>query len=275
MSEEEQRNEEQPESAPPEGGEGEAGAAPAPSEPAEETPPATDAAASAPADESSEEGPDEAAEGDAGEAGGSDEPVADVAPKAKAADVAPGADLEPIALEPERQLTAEERARAEAEAEERAQREAEATGEAREEEPTGGGRATVSIPGEARIQATGKRKRAVARVLLRAGSGQIEINDRSLDEYFPRDHHRTIARQPLVAAGYDGSVDLRIRVHGGGVGGQAGAVRHGIARALCEVDPGLRGELKRRGMLTRDARQKERRKAGLKKARKRPQFSKR
>ena len=84
-----------------------------------------------------------------------------------------------------------------------------------------------------------------------------------------------MATQPLTTTGYEGSVDVRVRVHGGGIGGQAGAVRHGIARALTEIDPELRGELKRRGFLTRDARVKERRKAGLKKARKRPQFSKR
>jgi small subunit ribosomal protein S9 len=84
-----------------------------------------------------------------------------------------------------------------------------------------------------------------------------------------------MARQALAATGYESSVDIRIRVHGGGIGGQAGAVRHGIARALTEIDPELRSELKRRGFLTRDSRVKERRKAGLKKARKRPQFSKR
>jgi small subunit ribosomal protein S9 len=84
-----------------------------------------------------------------------------------------------------------------------------------------------------------------------------------------------MVRQPLVTAGYEGTVDVRVRVHGGGIAGQAGAVRHGIARALTEIDPELRPELKRRGLLTRDARAKERRKAGLKKARKRPQFSKR
>ncbi len=82
-------------------------------------------------------------------------------------------------------------------------------------------------------------------------------------------------RQPLLTSGYEGKVDVRVRVHGGGISGQAGAVRHGIARALTEIDAELRGELKRRGLLTRDARAKERRKAGLKKARKRPQFSKR
>ncbi|HET8639010.1 MAG TPA: 30S ribosomal protein S9 [Solirubrobacterales bacterium] len=127
----------------------------------------------------------------------------------------------------------------------------------------------------ARYLATGKRKSSIARVILTPGSGKIEVNQRALEEFFPRPLHQTVARQPLTATGYEGSVDVRIRVHGGGVSGQAGAVRHGIARALTEVDPQLRGELKRRGFLTRDARVKERRKAGLKKARKRPQFSKR
>ena len=101
------------------------------------------------------------------------------------------------------------------------------------------------------------------------------INGRPIEEFFPRPLHQTTARQPLAITGYEGNVDVRVRVHGGGVSGQAGAVRHGISRALIEVDPELRGELKRRGFLTRDARAKERRKAGLKKARKRPQFSKR
>ncbi|HEX8959297.1 MAG TPA: 30S ribosomal protein S9 [Solirubrobacterales bacterium] len=127
----------------------------------------------------------------------------------------------------------------------------------------------------ARYLATGKRKRAIARVTLLPGDGKIEVNKRPLEEFFPRPLHQTVARQPLVTSGYEGSVDVRVRVHGGGVGGQAGAIRHGIARALTEIDPELRGELKRRGFLTRDSRVKERRKAGLKKARKRPQFSKR
>jgi small subunit ribosomal protein S9 len=127
----------------------------------------------------------------------------------------------------------------------------------------------------ARYLATGKRKSSIARVILTPGSGKIEVNKRSLEEFFPRPLHQTVARQPLTTTGYEGSVDVRIRVQGGGASGQAGAVRHGIARALTEVDPQLRGELKRRGFLTRDARVKERRKAGLKKARKRPQFSKR
>jgi small subunit ribosomal protein S9 len=186
----------------------------------------------------------------------------------------PGAELEPIKIEPQRELSTEERARLEAEAEERARAEAEATAEAGEE-PVPTREPTVELGSEARIQATGKRKSSIARVVLRAGSGSFEINRRGLEEYFPRHQHQTFVRQPLVASGYDGKVDVRVRVHGGGIAGQAGAVRHGIARALTEIDPDLRGELKRRGLLTRDARAKERRKAGLKKARKRPQFSKR
>jgi small subunit ribosomal protein S9 len=186
----------------------------------------------------------------------------------------PGAELEPIALEPQRELSAEERARLEAEAEERARREAEATAETGEE-PVARREPAVELPSDARIQATGKRKNSIARVILRSGGGAVEINKRTLEEYFPRHYHQTLVRQPLLTSGYDGRVDVRVHVHGGGISGQAGAVRHGIARALVEVDPDLRSELKRRGLLTRDARAKERRKAGLKKARKRPQFSKR
>ncbi|HWJ43495.1 MAG TPA: 30S ribosomal protein S9 [Solirubrobacterales bacterium] len=127
----------------------------------------------------------------------------------------------------------------------------------------------------ARFLATGKRKSAIARVTLVPGNGKIEINKRSIEEFFPRPLHRTMVKQPLTVSGYEGNVDVRVRVHGGGIGGQAGAIRHGVARALTEIDSELRGDLKRRGFLTRDARVKERRKAGLKKARKRPQFSKR
>jgi small subunit ribosomal protein S9 len=185
----------------------------------------------------------------------------------------PGAELDPIKIEPERQLDAEERARLEAEAEERARLEAEATAETSEEEPVA--RRKLELPAEARIQATGKRKGSIARVVLQPGKGEFEVNRRSVDDYFPRPPLRTVARQALAASGYEDVVDVRARVHGGGISGQAGAVRHGIARALVEIDPELRAELKRRGMLTRDARKKERRKAGLKKARKRPQFSKR
>jgi small subunit ribosomal protein S9 len=194
----------------------------------------------------------------------------------KKPEVIPGADLEPIAVEPEeRPLSAEEQARLEAEEEERARREAELVGEATEEEPSAASRAPAKMESGARYLATGKRKRSIARVTLLPGNGKIEINRRPLEEFFPRPLHQTMARQPLATTGYEGSVDVRIRVHGGGVSGQAGAVRHGIARALTEIDPALRVDLKRRGFLTRDARVKERRKAGLKKARKRPQFSKR
>ena len=128
---------------------------------------------------------------------------------------------------------------------------------------------------EAQYFGTGKRKTSVARVILRPGDGKTWLNGRTLEDYFPRLAHRVAVLAPLKTAGAEGTYDLRVRVHGGGPSGQAGAVRHGIARALTEIDPELRGELKRRGLLTRDARAKERRKAGLKKARKRPQFSKR
>lgn len=196
-------------------------------------------------------------------------------PQEKKKDAIPGADLEPIAVEPkERPLSAEEQARREAEKEERAQREAALTGDSVE----GGqeaSRAPAKMEGDSRYLATGKRKQSIARVILLPGGSKFEVNKRPLEEFFPRPLHQTIARQSLAVTGYEGSVDVRVRVDGGGVSGQAGAVRHGIARALIEVDPELRGELKRHGFLTRDARVKERRKAGLKKARKRPQFSKR
>jgi small subunit ribosomal protein S9 len=193
--------------------------------------------------------------------------------KTKKEEVVPGAELDPIAIEPERQLDAEERARQEAEEEERARRERELIGEGDEDAPLAAQPAKLS--GDATYSATGKRKSSVARVILRSGDGSIQINKRALEEYFPRAYLQSVAKQPLVQSGYEGNVDVRIRVHGGGISGQAAAVRHGIARALCDVDPALRPELKRRGMLTRDARVKERRKAGLKKARKKPQFSKR
>jgi small subunit ribosomal protein S9 len=122
---------------------------------------------------------------------------------------------------------------------------------------------------------TGKRKTSVARVILRPGDGKTWINGRTLEEYFPRAAHRVSALAPFKVAGAEGTYDLRVRVLGGGVTGQAGAVRHGIARALVEADPELRVPLKRQGFLTRDARVVERKKAGLHKARKAPQFSKR
>jgi small subunit ribosomal protein S9 len=192
----------------------------------------------------------------------------------KKKDVIPGADLEPILVEPDKpELSAEEKARLEAEEEEKARREAELA--AAQETDAAASRAPAKMEKGARFLATGKRKSSIARVTLLPGNGKITINKRDVEEFFPRPLHQTIVKQPLVVSGYEGNVDVRVRVHGGGISGQAGAVRHGVARALTEIDAELRGDLKRRGFLTRDARVKERRKAGLKKARKRPQFSKR
>jgi small subunit ribosomal protein S9 len=207
-----------------------------------------------------------------------DEPAAEETPEPaveeKKKDVIPGADLEPIAVEPSAPaLSAEEKARLEAEEEEKARREAAL--DADDPDADAASRAPAKMESGARYLATGKRKRSIARVTLVPGDGKIEVNKRSLEEFFPRPLHQTMAKQPLTVSGYEGTVDVRVRVHGGGISGQAGAVRHGIARALTEIDAELRGDLKRRGFLTRDARVKERRKAGFKKARKKPQFSKR
>lgn len=135
--------------------------------------------------------------------------------------------------------------------------------------------ATIDLAAGARYRATGKRKTACARVILRPGTGAYTINGKPLDTYFPRPALGRTIRQPLEVVGYDDRMDVVARLHGGGVSAQAGALRHGVSRALLEADPSLRGELKRRGFLTRDSRVKERKKAGLKKARKKPQFSKR
>ena len=240
---------------------------------------ATDQAPTAePAPEAAQEG-EQPAEEDAGEEQTAEKPAAEGkkgtgdAKKEKKPEVVPGAELDPIAIESEKPMDAEERARKEAEEEERARREAEAFADSDEEQPVA--TKVAKLSGDARYLATGKRKSSVARVIITPGSGAIEVNKRKLDEYFPRVYLQSVAKQPLIQSGYEGNVDVRVRVHGGGISGQASAVRHGIARALCDIDPELRIELKRRGMLTRDARVKERRKAGLKKARKRPQFSKR
>jgi small subunit ribosomal protein S9 len=122
---------------------------------------------------------------------------------------------------------------------------------------------------------TGRRKEAIARVRLVPGTGNFVLNGRSLDEYFPARAHRMIVASPLRLVGREKEYDVVARIEGGGVSGQAGALRLGIARALMELDPELRGQLKKEGLLTRDAREKERRKYGLKKARKAPQYSKR
>jgi small subunit ribosomal protein S9 len=135
--------------------------------------------------------------------------------------------------------------------------------------------AAIDLASGARYRATGKRKTAIARVTLRPGTGSYLVNGRTLEEHFPRLTLQRNIRQPLETVGYEERMDVVARLHGGGISAQAGALRHGVSRALLEADPNLRGELKRRGFLTRDSRAKERKKAGLKKARKKPQFSKR
>jgi len=124
-------------------------------------------------------------------------------------------------------------------------------------------------------QTTGRRKEAVARVRLRPGTGTITVNKRELAVYFPSRTHQMVVTEPLRAAEVVESYDVDVTIHGGGVSGQAGALRMGIARSLVEIDPELRPLLKRAGFLTRDAREKESKKYGLKKARKAPQYSKR
>jgi small subunit ribosomal protein S9 len=135
--------------------------------------------------------------------------------------------------------------------------------------------AAIDLAADARYRATGKRKTAIARVTLRPGKGTYLINGRTLEQHFPRNTLQRNIRQPLETVGYQEKMDVVARLHGGGISAQAGALRHGVSRALLEADPNLRGELKRSGFLTRDSRAKERKKAGLKKARKKPQFSKR
>lgn len=126
-----------------------------------------------------------------------------------------------------------------------------------------------------RYTATGKRKTSIARVILTPGKGKITVNRRPVEEYFGRERLRTEIRMPLVTTGTEDRFDVSANITGGGIGGQAGALRHGIAKALLAADDSLRKELRVGGFLTRDSRIKERKKAGLKSARKRPQFSKR
>jgi small subunit ribosomal protein S9 len=135
--------------------------------------------------------------------------------------------------------------------------------------------AAIDLAAGARYTATGKRKTAVARVILKPGTGAYMINGRTLDVFFPRPALQRTIRTALETVGLEEKIDVVAKMHGGGVSAQAGALRHAISKALVDADPNLRSELKRRGFLTRDARVKERKKAGLKKARKRPQFSKR
>jgi small subunit ribosomal protein S9 len=272
----------EPEAGPPE--EEETPSAAVPEEPGDETSGEADAEAVGPEIEGAEElaaagdrsaAEEPAAEGDepqresppqpAPEAGGGEE------------DVIPGMHLEP-------DLVLEEAARAREESEfgdygeeegDSGAETPEAAGDETPPEPEEVALTPLDLAADARYRATGKRKRAVARVILKPGEGTYSVNGRHLDEYFPRVRLQRMATQPLEATGNSSRMDVVARIHGGGVAAQANALRHGIARALVEADPALRSELKRRGYLTRDPRVKERKKAGLKKARKRPQFSKR
>ena len=188
-------------------------------------------------------------------------------------EVVPGAHLEPdLVLEEQRRSDSEFGEYQEAEL---AEGEEAPSAEADEAAPAPVAATPLELAADARYQATGKRKTSVARVILRPGKGEYRINGKPLDVYFPRATLQTQVKAPLDTTGNGDRMDVVAKIHGGGVAAQAGALRHGVARALVEADPNLRGELKRRGFLTRDARVKERKKAGLKKARKRPQFSKR
>jgi small subunit ribosomal protein S9 len=193
----------------------------------------------------------------------------DEAPAPREKPAIPGADLEvDIVLDGEDRPSWSEDVDPDAEPEAEAAEEQDVV----EEQPI---EAQIQLAEDARYRATGKRKTAIARVILKPGTGTYTINGRSMDDFFPRETLQRTIRQPLETVGYEDRMDVIARMHGGGVSAQADALRHGISRALLEADPNLRSELKRRGFLTRDARAKERKKAGLKKARKRPQFSKR
>jgi small subunit ribosomal protein S9 len=289
MTEEPQQPEgEAPEDEAREGAPGEPGestpseTAPEPDEaPAEETP------AEPPADAPDEERADQEAPGpeiegleELGQATTSEEPAAERPRPRKekeggGEDVIPGAHLEPdLVLEEQRSEGGEYDEYGEyVEADAGAAEEGEPGEEGAEPAPVA--HTPLELAADARYNATGKRKSAIARVILKPGEGTYTVNGRHLDEYFPRVRLQRMASQPLEAAGYATRMDVVARIHGGGVSAQANALRHGIARALVEADPALRTEMKRRGYLTRDPREKERKKAGLKKARKRPQFSKR
>jgi small subunit ribosomal protein S9 len=267
---EEQASEEQPQAEPAEG-----------EQPQAEESPAEAASEEAAQEEAASEEAAEAAPGEPGESTPGEEPPKrprrgrkeDEKPKEE---LIPGAHLEPdLVLEEERQQAEGEFREFEEPA---AEGEQEGPTAAAEDEQAGDepqARQPLDLAADARYGATGKRKSAVARVILRPGDGTYTVNGRHLDEFFPRIKLQRVARQPLEVAGYSSRMDVVARIHGGGVAAQAGALRHGIARALVEADPNLRLELKSRGYLTRDPRKKERKKAGLKKARKRPQFSKR
>jgi small subunit ribosomal protein S9 len=237
----------------------------APAEPVAEEPAAqAEQPAAAPAEQ-----PAAPAEQPAAEQPASDDADEEVTPRVRPE--IPGADLIPdLVADGDEYLDAEARAAAEADAEAAALG---ADDEQSDAQPIAD--AAINLASGARYTATGKRKTAVARVILKPGTGTYLINGKQLDDFFPRATLQRTIRNPLEAVGYETRMDVVARMHGGGVAAQAGALRHGISKALLEADPNLRGELKRRGFLTRDPRVKERKKAGLKKARKKPQFSKR
>jgi small subunit ribosomal protein S9 len=252
---------------------------------ADEPAPAADepaAAADEPAPAAADMPAEPTASADPGEAPTAGEPTADAqaerpqhrergGDEAPKDDVVPGAHLEPdLVLESDRREEGDEFARYADDGDGDSEAAA-STEETRAPAP----RTAIDLAADARYKATGKRKTAVARVIVKPGSGSYQINGRPLEQFFPRPTLQRNVRLPLETAGYETRMDVVARIHGGGVSSQADALRHGIARALVEADPNLRTELKRRGFLTRDAREKERKKAGLKKARKRPQFSKR
>jgi small subunit ribosomal protein S9 len=203
------------------------------------------------------------------------EPARERGRKGDQEEVIPGAHLEPDLVLEEQRPEGEYGEYGEYADAEGAEGAAGEDGEADAAEPAPVAHTPLELAADARYNATGKRKSAIARVILKPGEGTYTVNGRHLDEYFPRIRLQRMVSQPLEAAGYQTRMDVVARIHGGGVSAQANALRHGIARALVEADPALRTELKRRGYLTRDPREKERKKAGLKKARKRPQFSKR
>jgi small subunit ribosomal protein S9 len=264
------------------------GAAEEPADPAEEpAAPAAEEPPAAPAEEPAAPAAEEPAAPAAEEpaAPAAEQPAGEERPRrergaegGKKPDVVPGAHLEPdLVLESDRREGEDDEFARYRDSDPEAELAAEAgespasTDEAAAPAP----RRTIDLAADARYKATGKRKTAVARVIVKPGSGSYQVNGRTLEEFFPRPTLQRTARMPLETAGYETRMDVVARIHGGGVSSQADALRHGIARALVEADPNLRTELKRRGFLTRDAREKERKKAGLKKARKRPQFSKR
>jgi small subunit ribosomal protein S9 len=243
-------------------------AAPA-EEPVAEAPVAEEPAA--PAEEPVAEEPAPEGEAPEGEPARRERPKRKKDEKADEPEVIPGAHLEPdIVFEEQRPQEEDEFARY---AEEEEPGEEQPAAEEAAAAPVAA--TPLDLAADARYRATGKRKTSVARVILKPGDGTYSVNGKPLDVYFPRQTLQVSIRGPLDAVGYSGRMDVVAKIHGGGVASQAGALRHGVARALVEADPNLRGEMKRRGFLTRDARVKERKKAGLKKARKRPQFSKR